>query len=671
MTVPGRVDAAALLLSLDPPNWFVAHSRAVAEVAAFLASRIEANGIPVDRAVVEAAALLHDVDKVLPQDDPASRLSHGHGSAAWLAARGHEELARAVANHPVKRLADGEEHRRWAAFASREERVVAYADKRAKERLVPMDDAVRDLAATPPRALGRCDHAGRSRPSRSTGGRRLPGRRHRARRGPAVGVDDRCPSGGRRLAVARPMIPPLLYVWGDDELVAERLVGRFATALAGELGAPLERWDLRGDLATAATGAAQLHERLATAVLFGGGTLAVVSNPGALVRAERHARPRARGDRDARQPATRSPSSRRRSRAPRGRARNASSTRSRPRAARCGRRWRRDRPGSGRGSRARRATEGWRLAPAPRVHWPIDSGSRVTEGDVDRRYLSRIASGELDKLALRHAIDGGPVTADDVQALVAETTPGSVWALTDAVGERRTEAALVALDRLIDTTPEPVLLAVLHRRVVELLELGDRLAGGAALPAAAKAMGIASEYRAKTLAGQARNWTTAELTARPGGPRGARCDGEGSSRFRGGCGATPIGVHDVGPRSRDSKRPRRGAARRPRLTPGPDTAFRPSVGGRPGLFLDDEIALDREDAAALAQVEEFDQLGIDVQLRAVLAQSAGDAEAQPLTPVGQPEGRVEPGRDEPVATGRTAFAERTWPDAVMRHRTPS
>lgn len=139
MTVPGRVDAAALLLSLDPPEWFVAHSRAVAEVAAFLAARIEANGVPVDRAVVEAAALLHDVDKVLPADDPARRLSHGHGSAAWLAERGHEELARAVANHPVKRLADGPEHRRWAAFASREDRVVAYADKRAMQRLVPMD----------------------------------------------------------------------------------------------------------------------------------------------------------------------------------------------------------------------------------------------------------------------------------------------------------------------------------------------------------------------------------------------------------------------------------------------------------------------------------------------------------------------------------------------------
>jgi hypothetical protein len=51
---------------------------------------------------------------------------------------GHPELARAVAAHPVTRLVDGERYRRWSAFASREERIVAYADKRAAQRLEPM-----------------------------------------------------------------------------------------------------------------------------------------------------------------------------------------------------------------------------------------------------------------------------------------------------------------------------------------------------------------------------------------------------------------------------------------------------------------------------------------------------------------------------------------------------
>ncbi|HEY0444698.1 MAG TPA: HD domain-containing protein [Candidatus Limnocylindrales bacterium] len=115
------------------------HSRAVAEVASWLATRIEAMGIAVDRPLVEAAALLHDVDKLVPARDRARRLPHGEGSADWLSRQGHPELHRAVANHPVTRLVDAEAFERWAAFATREERIVSYADKRAGQRLEPMD----------------------------------------------------------------------------------------------------------------------------------------------------------------------------------------------------------------------------------------------------------------------------------------------------------------------------------------------------------------------------------------------------------------------------------------------------------------------------------------------------------------------------------------------------
>ena len=149
--MPGRVEAASLLLSLDPPPWFVRHARAVAEVAGWLAARIDARGTPVDRRLVESAALLHDADKALPPDDPARALPHGDGSAAWLTSAGHPELARAVAGHPVTRLLDGDRYRRWAAFASREERIVAYADKRAGQRLESMDARFRSWRRRYPR----------------------------------------------------------------------------------------------------------------------------------------------------------------------------------------------------------------------------------------------------------------------------------------------------------------------------------------------------------------------------------------------------------------------------------------------------------------------------------------------------------------------------------------
>jgi hypothetical protein len=90
--------------------------------------------------LVEAAGLLHDVDKIVPPGDPARDLPHGDGSADWLTRQGHPELGRVAAAHPVTRLLDGEAYKRWSAFASREERIVAYADKRAAQRLESMDE---------------------------------------------------------------------------------------------------------------------------------------------------------------------------------------------------------------------------------------------------------------------------------------------------------------------------------------------------------------------------------------------------------------------------------------------------------------------------------------------------------------------------------------------------
>lgn len=139
MSIPGRVEAVALLLSLDPPAWHLRHSRAVAEVAAWLAARAADRGLAVDRALVESGALLHDADKALPGDHPLRALPHGEGSARWLAAHGCPELAPVVIGHPVSRLADEAWWRRWEAEAALEARLVAYADKRAGQRLESMD----------------------------------------------------------------------------------------------------------------------------------------------------------------------------------------------------------------------------------------------------------------------------------------------------------------------------------------------------------------------------------------------------------------------------------------------------------------------------------------------------------------------------------------------------
>jgi DNA polymerase-3 subunit delta len=304
---------------------------------------------------------------------------------------------------------------------------------------------------------------------------------------------------------------PLLYIWGDDDLVAARRIDRFVATLTAESGAPPERWEVRGELATAASQVAQLHERLATPAMFGGGTLAVVTNPGALVR-RNDTRDTlleaiallAAGNALVIVEATKSnpkgPSARKLADAivaAGGRSEAAVAPRPSGLAA-----W----------IEGEARERGLALAPGAARELAERLGSRVTEGDVERRHLTRVASTELDKLALRHAVDGGPVSVDDVQALVAVATPASVWALTDAVGERRRETALAALDRLLDTTPEPVVLAALHKRVRDLLEVGDRFAAGQRPPEVVAATGL-HPYVAEKMQAQARYWTTAELRA--------------------------------------------------------------------------------------------------------------------------------------------------------------
>jgi DNA polymerase-3 subunit delta len=306
---------------------------------------------------------------------------------------------------------------------------------------------------------------------------------------------------------------PLAYVWGDDEFAVERVIREFASRLAGDAGAPLERWDTRVDKVHAAAQVAELGERLGTGVMFGGGTLAVVANLGV-------AAPGKAGKDalvamlDVIQPGNALAvvdlveTGKAKRDAPPQKALAAAIA---------------ERKGVVVFRQSPKANDlaGWiaaqaherdmSLAPGAAKELAERIGGFVSQGDAERRYQTRTASMELDKLALYR--DGATVTIEDVRALVAEAVPGSIWAFSDAVGERKTGPALAALERLLETAPEPVLITVLHRRIRELLEMADRLAAGESLAAAARAMAINSEFRARTLAAQARLWTMPELHA--------------------------------------------------------------------------------------------------------------------------------------------------------------
>ena len=99
---------------------------------------MESAGLSLDRHLVESAALLHDVDKLTRVKRQIDGLAHAEGSSAWLASAGYPELGPAIVGHPVTRLADAAWFEEWLATAPPEALIVAYADKRAGQRLESM-----------------------------------------------------------------------------------------------------------------------------------------------------------------------------------------------------------------------------------------------------------------------------------------------------------------------------------------------------------------------------------------------------------------------------------------------------------------------------------------------------------------------------------------------------
>ena len=244
--------------------------------------------------------------------------------------------------------------------------------------------------------------------------------------------------------------PPLAFFWGDDELSAARAIDRFEADLAAASGAPMERWIVLGNRNIAGGQIADMHERVATPVMFGGGTLAVVQNAGALVvkNEDRDAFLEtmslvAPGNAllilDASPSGAKAPTPKRLADAVIA-------------AGGVVRQFKSPKGGALAGWIEAEARErSLTLAPGTAKLLAERVGGFVQEGDAERRHQTRIASMELDKLATYRGAE--TITPDDVRALVAEAVPSSVWAFTDAVGKRRVEPALDMLDRL--SRPHP------------------------------------------------------------------------------------------------------------------------------------------------------------------------------------------------------------------------
>jgi len=301
-----------------------------------------------------------------------------------------------------------------------------------------------------------------------------------------------------------PPTAPLGYYWGEDSYGVARGPDGLAARLAGD-GPPPERVRLTG----ASTTADEIAERVATATLFGDGTLVIVSEPAPLVETRPLAARLSEAmativdgnglafldmvDGTARRPA--SLQTLRKAVAEAG-----GEVREYKAPTEAGMaRWIADRARERGIDISGPATQ----ALAERI------GGFVREKDVDRRRQGELAVAELEKLAI-YRLDA-QIRPEDVKVLVAEAVPGSTFALLDAVGLRRAAEAAALADRL-DEVPSPLLVFHLHRRLRELIGAADLLASGTRPAELVRALKV-HPYVAEKLARQARLWTLPELEA--------------------------------------------------------------------------------------------------------------------------------------------------------------
>jgi DNA polymerase III delta subunit len=139
-------------------------------------------------------------------------------------------------------------------------------------------------------------------------------------------------------------------------------------------------------------------------------------------------------------------------------------------------------------------------------------GGAIWETDVERGEMTRIADGELRKLATY--ADGRPISVEDVEALTTDTRPASVFAITNALDRREPAAVADALRRALEEgQPGLRILASLAGRVSDLIVARDLVAAKTQPGEIARRLARGNARVAERLVDAARRYRGDELDA--------------------------------------------------------------------------------------------------------------------------------------------------------------
>ncbi len=131
MRIPPQKQCLEMLMDTQMPDHIQAHSKLVCRVALMLADGLAEAGVPLNRPLVMASALLHDITK--PRSFKTGE-NHSQTGGEYLTDLGYPEVGDIVRQHVILDAY-------FAGESPTEAEIINYADKRVlHDKIVPLND---------------------------------------------------------------------------------------------------------------------------------------------------------------------------------------------------------------------------------------------------------------------------------------------------------------------------------------------------------------------------------------------------------------------------------------------------------------------------------------------------------------------------------------------------
>ena len=131
LKIPSKSECLAILTKNKTPSNVIEHCKSVCKVAEEIADNLIKKGIKLNKEIVIAAALMHDIER--------EKKDHVMEGAKLIRKMGFPEVAEVMAKHSLHKIAIKQPR-------TYEEKIVFYADKRVMEnKIVSLEERFADL----------------------------------------------------------------------------------------------------------------------------------------------------------------------------------------------------------------------------------------------------------------------------------------------------------------------------------------------------------------------------------------------------------------------------------------------------------------------------------------------------------------------------------------------